>query len=59
VVAPHFGQNFAPSAKAVPQELQNAIDHLVDKFSSWRSISYASEKWAKKEQMAKERMAKE
>jgi hypothetical protein len=29
VAAPHLLQNFVPSLSAAPQELQNAIDHLV------------------------------
>src|ERR1039458_676895 len=29
VAAPHLLQNFVPSVRAAPQELQNAINHLV------------------------------
>jgi hypothetical protein len=30
---PHLLQNFVPSLIVAPQELQNAIEHLGDRFS--------------------------
>src|SRR5271165_4579751 len=37
--APHLLQNFVPSFRVAPQELQNAISHLVDRDDTTRRAS--------------------
>src|SRR5580692_4256752 len=39
MAAPHLLQNFVPSVTVAPQELQNAISHLVDDDDSARRAS--------------------
>src|SRR5271165_6719723 len=44
--APHLLQNFVPAVRAAPQELQNAIGHLVDGDDIARRASIPQILWA-------------